>query len=223
MVADLSTVWHALDYEAHVQGPWMGVNLILAVLPGIGAVILHRWRGRRRWGWWLGAAVVAALLPNAPYVLTDIIHLGPDFQAAPSRAAAVYGVVPLFALLVLAGVLSYSLVLHLLRRELRWRGWSRRRLVASEAVADTACAVGVLLGRIPRLNSWDLVRPFHMLHGLEVVAFRPEYLLLALVGIAAASVVADRLATGTVHALRARRHHPWPERPGDAWPDPLTN
>lgn len=203
----LSTVWHALDYEAHVQGQWMGVNLVLAVLPGIGAFLLHRWRGRRRWGWWTGVAAVTALLPNAPYVLTDIIHLGPDMHAAPTRADAIYGVVPLFALLIGTGVLSYSLVLHLLRRELRRRGWSLRRLIMAEAVVDVACAVGVMLGRIPRLNSWDIVRPFLMLHGLRVVAFRPAYVVMALFGIAVVSVVVDRLATGTVHALRSRRQH----------------
>lgn len=203
----LSTVWHALDYEAHVQGQWMGVNLVLAVLPGVGAFLLHRWRGRRRWGWWAGVAVVMAFLPNAPYVLTDIIHLGPDIQAAPTRAAAVYGVVPLFALMIGTGVLSYSLVLHLLRRELRRLGWSLRRLIVAEALVDAASAVGVVLGRIPRLNSWDIVRPFMMMHGLTVVAFRPEYLVMALFAIVMASVVVDRLATGTVHAVRARRRH----------------
>jgi uncharacterized membrane protein len=205
VVAWLSMMWHALDFEAHVQGQWMGTNLILAVLPGTGAVLLHHWRGRRRWPWWAGVAVVTALLPNAPYVLSDIIHLGPDLHAAPSRADAVFGVMPLFVLLIGTGVLSYSLVLHILRRELGHRGWSRRRLVVAEAAVDTVCAVGVGLGRIPRLNSWDVIRPFHMLHGLEVVAFRPEYLIVALVGIAAASITADRVATGTVHALRARR------------------
>lgn len=214
MVPWLASVWHALDYETHAQGQWMGVNLVLAVLPGIGAVVLHRWRGRRRWPWWAGVALVVALLPNAPYVLTDVIHLGPDLQAAPDRAAAVYGVIPLFALLVTTGVLSYSLVLHLLRRELRRVGWSQKRLVAAEATVDVASAVGVVLGRIPRLNSWDLIRPFHMLHGLSVVAFRPEYLVMALVAIVAASVTVDRVATGTVHALRDRRHHSPPRRPG---------
>ena len=127
-------------------------------------------------------------------------------HAAPSRAAALYGVGPLFALLMATGVLSYSLVLHLLRRELQRRGWSRRRLIVAEATVDAASAVGVVLGRIPRLNSWDLVRPFHMLHGLTVVSFRPGYLVMALVAIVAASVTVDRVATGTVHALRDRRH-----------------
>lgn len=199
-------MWHALDYEAHLQGHWMGVNVVLAVLPCIGAVFLHRWRGRRRWAWWAGVAVVAALLPNAPYVMSDLVHLGPDLRHAPTHADAVYGVLPLFVLLIGTGVLSYAVVLHLLRRELRSRGWSWRRLVVAEATVDAACAVGVALGRIPRLNSWDVVRPLHMLYGLEAVAIRPEYLALALFAIVLASVTADRAATGTVHAIRSRRH-----------------
>lgn len=198
-------MWHALRYEAHIHGHWMGVNLVLAVLPGIGAYLLHHWRGRRRLGWWTGVAVVGALLPNAPYVLSDLVHFEPALRHAPTQADALYGAVPLFILLIGTGVLSYSLVLHILRRELRQRGWSLRRLITAEAIVDVACAVGVALGRIPRLNSWDLLRPFDMLHGLSVVVFRPEYLVLALIAIVAASVTVDRVATGAAHALRARR------------------
>ncbi len=208
MVPWLSTVWHSLDYEAHLHGQWMGVNIVLAVLPGIGAVILHRWRRRRRVAWWSGVAVVVALLPNAPYVMSDLVHLGPDLRSAPDRTVAVYGVLPLFALLIGAGVLSYSLVLHLMRRELRDRGWSVRRRIAAEGAVDVACAVGVALGRIPRLNSWDILKPFEMLHGLSVVAFEPDFIAAALVAIVAASVTVDRLGTEAVHLVRARRHRP---------------
>lgn len=200
----LHVVWRSLSLEAHAQGPWMGLNLVLAVLPGLAAILLHLVPGRRRWPWWIGAGIVLALLPNAPYVLTDVIHIRQDIRWAPNRDAVVYGLLPLYAVLLGTGVLSYALTLHLLRRELRDRGWSIRRRVVVEASVDVVCAVGVALGRIPRLNSWDLVRPFHVLHGLEVIAMSPRFTVVALAAIVVTSVVADRVASGTVHLIRDR-------------------
>jgi uncharacterized membrane protein len=146
------------------------------------------------------------MLPNAPYVITDIIHLPYTVHSAPSRAAIVMGVLPIFLVLIGGGVVSYVLTLRLLRLDLRRRGWSRHRRVAAEAVVDFACAVGVALGRIPRLNSWDVVHPGAVLHGLAVVAGDPRAVILALVAIVAASVVVDRTATGAGRLVRELRH-----------------
>lgn len=203
----LPAAWHGLAVETQMQGEWMGLNMILAVIPAAGTVALFAWRGRRGWPWWVGAVTTLLMLPNAPYVLTDVIHLMPALHMAPTRAAAYAGVIPLFVLLFTVGVLSYTFVLHLLRRDLRQHGWSVKRRVMTEALVDLACAVGVALGRIPRLNSWDVLRPHHLINGLSVVVLDPRAIGLALVGIVVASVTADRLASGAVHAVRDRRRH----------------
>lgn len=208
MGAAVSTAWSALEAEARMQGHWMGWNLLLAMLPGLGALALYYWRGRRGALWWVGLVAVGLLLPNAPYVITDIIHLPAAIRYAPSDAAILVGVLPLFTGLIGGGVLSYVLTLRLLRRVLRERGWSLRARVATEAAVDVACAVGVALGRIPRLNSWDIVHPDSLLHGLSVVGSDPRSVALALLGIVIASVAVDRAASGAVHLLRDRRHRP---------------
>jgi hypothetical protein len=55
-------------------------NLILAWLPLWFALAVY-WRGSRgeQWNWKTSAAAMAWLLffPNAPYICTDLIHLGP--------------------------------------------------------------------------------------------------------------------------------------------------
>jgi uncharacterized membrane protein len=204
--AHLSTAWSGLALETRLQGYWMGWNLLLAVLPGLGAIALYKWRGRRGILWWAGVVGVGLMLPNAPYVITDIIHLPPTLHYAPSRAAVVAGLLPLFVILIGGGVLSYVLTLRLLRLDLRRRGWSVRRRIAAEAMVDVACAVGVALGRIPRLNSWDVVHPGAILHGLVVVAGEPQAVVLVLIGIVVATVTVDRAATMSGHVLQTLRH-----------------
>ena len=50
----------------------------LAAVPAILAVPLFWGTHRRTPFWWLGVVVFALFLPNAPYVVTDIIHLRLD-------------------------------------------------------------------------------------------------------------------------------------------------
>jgi uncharacterized membrane protein len=197
-------IWSAIMAEAHWQLPWMQVNFVLAVLPVLGAYTLHRWwrpMGPLRWP--LAVAVVL-LLPNAPYVVTDLIHLRPSIEWAPSRAAVYAGVVPLFTVLIATGVLSYAYTLHLMRKHMRLAGWSRRRRVGVEVGVSSMCALGVALGRISRLNSWDVFSPSRLAHGLQQVSLDPRSVLLALVIVVVAGVAVDWLASGAAHSLRDR-------------------
>lgn len=135
---------------------FMAWNLTLALVPvGIGFVLF---RGRRTSPlWWLGLAAFLAFLPNAPYVLSDVIHLADDVRATRSDTLVVAGVLPQYAAFFLAGLLAYVVALGELTSWLRARGWDRLRVAAVELAVHAACAVGVYLGRVPRFNSWDLV------------------------------------------------------------------
>ena len=57
---------------------WMGWNLFLAIIPCVLSFILFARRSPRRLSknpiWWFGLAVFILFLPNAPYIITDIIH-----------------------------------------------------------------------------------------------------------------------------------------------------
>jgi uncharacterized membrane protein len=135
---------------------FMAWNLTLALVPLVIGAFLFR---RRRTSplWWLGLAAFLAFLPNAPYVLSDVIHLTDDVRATRSDTVVVAGILPQYAAFFLAGLLAYVVALGGLTSWLLDRGWDRLRVAGVELAVHAACAVGVYLGRVPRFNSWDLV------------------------------------------------------------------
>ena len=135
---------------------WMGWNLVLALVPLGLARFLFGHRERPAWLLWGGGAAFVAFLPNAPYVLTDLLHLPADLDQvrSPWLAAAL---VAQYACLIGAGFLAYVLALVRLERWLAGRGVSPGRVLAIDLSLHALCAVGVLLGRVFRFNSWDLL------------------------------------------------------------------
>src|SRR5258708_4100872 len=120
----------------------MGVNLVLALLPVALAIGLFRRRRRRTVMWWVALVAFVALLPNAPYVVTDLIHLAPDIHRAPSKKAVVLGLLPLYGVFVLIGLESYAIRLRLARRYLTRSRW-RRGAPITQAGLHPAHAVRV--------------------------------------------------------------------------------
>ncbi|MGH9113782.1 MAG: DUF1361 domain-containing protein [Acidimicrobiales bacterium] len=150
----LIVVTRDLVQVAADNGYWMTWNLILAVIPAALAVVVFRHRGPRTATWWTGAALCALFLPNAPYVITDLVHLRSDVVRADSDLAVIAGVLPVYAVFVGVGILAYVLAVGEMGRYLtrvglgRWRG-------TAEVATHAVCAVGVVLGRVARLNSWE--------------------------------------------------------------------
>jgi uncharacterized membrane protein len=88
----------------------MTANLFLAAVPFILAAFLFVPPRARTAGWWIGVGTFVAFLPNAPYVLTDVIHLGEQARTTTTD-------VQVIALLVVA--LRVPLAIHDLRRASR--------------------------------------------------------------------------------------------------------
>ena len=124
------------------------------------------------------------LLPNAPYLLTDILHIHPHFAVSdrPLRTLATVsprGNVPLWydVALVLAfacaGLLLGFVSLHLVQRAVadrlgRWWGWAMVVTVLG------LTGFGVSLGRFQRYNSWDLFsKPAALLADVTNHLFNP--------------------------------------------------
>jgi uncharacterized membrane protein len=135
---------------------WMGWNLVLALVPLGLARFLFGHRERPAWLLWAGGAAFVAFLPNAPYVLTDILHLPGDLAqvSSPWLAAAVLAQ---YACLIGLGFVAYVLALVRLERWLAARGVSPGRVLAIDLSLHALCAVGIVLGRVFRFNSWDLL------------------------------------------------------------------
>jgi uncharacterized membrane protein len=128
-------------------------NLFLAWMPlvfALTAVCLAHTQPQRR-AWFLAAGAAWLLFfPNAPYILTDLIHLG---SKAHGRYWTDLVMILLFALIGLVlGFLSLFLMQRLVSRRYGWRrGWLFVSVVAALS------GFGVYAGRFFRWNSWDVV------------------------------------------------------------------
>jgi uncharacterized membrane protein len=147
-----------VEYRIHRTGDpfyrFLVWNLFLAWVP-VGFAVLAHERARRRLD-----AVVAALLvlwllffPNAPYMLTDFIHLG------ESRLVPVWYDALMLSSFAWTGLLLGFVSLYLVQLV------TRRVVGPAWSWVGVACALGlasfgVYLGRFVRVNSWDaLIRP----------------------------------------------------------------
>lgn len=139
------------------HGDWMAWNTLLAMAPLFLATRLFRRENTRTWQWWLGVFAFVAFLPNAPYVLTDVIHLVTDIRRGHHTDLEVlFLVVPLYLVFFSIGFGCYVLALQRLRLYLRVTA-PRMRWWLIAIGLHGLCAVGLYLGRVLRFNSWDIV------------------------------------------------------------------
>jgi uncharacterized membrane protein len=136
---------------------WMGWNLFLALIPLMVARFLFGQRERARWALITGGAVFVAFLPNAPYVLTDVLHLPRELAATHGDHWLAAALVAQYLCLFAVGFAAYVLSLVRLERWLADHGVSRRTVLITDLSLHALCAVGIVLGRVFRFNSWDLV------------------------------------------------------------------
>jgi uncharacterized membrane protein len=137
------------EYGAAVY-PYLVWNLALAWIPlGLALLLLAAYKRRAHW---LELVAVGALwllfLPNAPYMLTDFVHLGDQHKLFDSV------ILGSFAFTALAlGFASLLLVQVVVTRAAGATvGWA-------VAIASLfASSVGIYLGRVQRLNSWDALQ-----------------------------------------------------------------
>ncbi len=136
---------------------WIIWNLFLAFIP----LALSFWLFRRRTNvrsplWWLVLIIFIAFLPNAPYLLTDIIHLIRATRAINSIWIITLIFIPLHLFAILSGFGAYVISLinqgHYLRRQ-----GAKQFIFMAELLVHALSALGVYMGRFLRFNSWDLI------------------------------------------------------------------
>ncbi|MBB5913717.1 putative membrane protein [Nocardia transvalensis] len=138
---------------------WMTWNTVLAWIPVALALLVFR-SGRgdliaRSPVWWAGLALFVLFLPNAPYVVTDLVHLREDIHLA-GDGPVVSTVLPWYAAFIISGFVAYYLALSEVGRFLERNGLGRHRIPVTLSL-HLSCAVGIFLGRWARLNSWEPV------------------------------------------------------------------
>ncbi len=142
------------DRTAQIKLVWWAVLALISL--GLSASLFQRKKSSRTVLWWLGLVAFIAFLPNAPYVLTDIIHL---IRGTSSGELSVWVValvfIPVHAIAILLGFEAYVLALLNQAYYLKQKG-NERYILPTELLIHALSAIGIYLGRFVRLNSWDL-------------------------------------------------------------------
>ena len=165
----------------------MGWDLFLALIPLVLAIVLFQPNPRKS-GWlhWPLFGLFILFLPNASYVLTDVIHFADKIRVTPPLPLwAVSLLLIEFILYFFIGLQSFTLSLMLWGRRLKQqhRGWL---ILPLEILVLSLSAFGMYLGRFDRFNSWDLVTDPEALmdHALaEIVHQRPQMITVIFFGV----------------------------------------
>jgi uncharacterized membrane protein len=156
MIAQLiDWIAHSLQVFSYSQD-FMAWNLFLAFIPLGLSVWLFRFKKTRSPLWILGFVTFVLFLPNAPYVLTDIIHLIDLIQQEHSVWTITLVLIPQYLIFILAGLEAYVIsVINLGYYCYKIR--CSRYITWMELITHALCAIGIYLGRFQRFNSWDVV------------------------------------------------------------------
>ncbi|MDB9525343.1 DUF1361 domain-containing protein [Oscillatoria sp. CS-180] len=154
----LSLTWQNIqagDRGTVLQLVWLGI--VVAIALGVSLWLFRRSYASKIWLWWGSLAVFIAFLPNAPYVLTDIIHLirGTSFGVTSIWMIALV-LIPLHLCAILLGFEAYVLSLLNINYFLKDKDLTHLILPA-ELALHALSAFGIYLGRFIRLNSWDIL------------------------------------------------------------------
>ncbi len=154
---DLIRSWLEASFVALSSGfARIVCNLFLAYIPVFLSVWLFRWSDRRSPVWWVILATFIAFLPNAPYVLTDIIHYIRSIRGGLSTSVIIFALTPQYLIFLIGGFQAYVMSLLNLEFYLTKIG-QEKSIFAVQILIHFLSAIGIYLGRFLRFNSWDFV------------------------------------------------------------------
>ncbi len=157
----------AVAARAEFAAPWWWVlkNLALAWIP----VVVGAAATRSRASFWLLAPLWLVFLPNAPYLLSDLVHLAPRRVVPFWYDACLLG--GLGALGLALGARSLSQVTAAVA------GWyGARTAEVLQWTVPPVCGFAMVLGRELRFNSWDLAQePLVVLRASAAIVLRPHH------------------------------------------------
>ena len=124
-------------------------NLFLAWLPVLFAQLARRQRASRL-GRWLWGGLWLLFFPNAPYLLTDLLHLG-----QMGRVPIWYDLIMLLTFALAGLFLGFASLFWL--HDLVSKKWNQVTGWLFVLVVLGLSSFGVYIGRFLRWNSWDLL------------------------------------------------------------------
>lgn len=116
---------------------------------------------------YLAISLWLLFLPNAPYVLTDLVHL----SYSPQNWMA-YDSITILCFALLSLYFGFLSILEL--REMLKREFSKNILNIATAFILVLCGFGIYLGRVVRFNSWDLLtNPLELIQTIADFIYYP--------------------------------------------------
>src|SRR6266480_589511 len=143
--------------------PWMLYNISLASIPVIFGWLMYQTKSK--FFKHLFGLIWILFLPNTIYILTDIIHFPKDWVKTSDVYKPVF--ILLYIFLMFSGIVTFVFSMYPLERMLR-KLKKKKEIIEKDLIligVNSLVAFGMVLGRIQRLNSWDLI--FNILKVIE--------------------------------------------------------
>lgn len=176
-------------------------NLLLALVPIAMARPVLEHIEPQRFGWWLRFGAFAIMLPNSAYVVSDVVHLFDHVRNGATNLELAAVIVPCYLAYMAVGFGGYVYCVDRIRLAVR----ERQPQLEFRAVLFThaLCAFGIYLGRVVRINSWDVVAaPGTVAAGLRDTMHKAPFIFIGFMFVAIA--VLSTLVELTVDGYRAR-------------------
>lgn len=132
----------------------MTFNILLALIPVLLGWLIYYIKSK-----YVKAVLFVAwvlFVPNTIYIFTDIIHLIKDIRRVDMLGFVV--ILLQYSTLLIAGFLTFIFSLYPIERMLRKKNKKRHERRANNLLIGINFLIGfgIVLGRVYRLNSWDI-------------------------------------------------------------------
>ncbi len=154
---------------------WFGIVslmaiAVVAILFGVTAFAILGYKPLQTIIWWVGCLVCLLFLPNAAYVLTDVIHFVLDVRKGYPMGTLIVVLLPQYLLFIATGFQAYVAALMNVGYFLTDRQQATR-VIWVELGLHGLAAIAIYLGRFTRFNSWDVIAdPIHLLQTIGAIA-----------------------------------------------------
>jgi uncharacterized membrane protein len=157
----------------------MGWNVFLALIPPIFGwlVLLVRQKALK-----VACALIWFLfLPNTLYLITDLPHI--IWQWHQMHFAGQIALVLQYLTLVLIGLITFLLALYPVEKTLLGSSWPKNKSLVPLFIIVTNffIGIGIVLGRVMRINSWDVIVDISKVISSSVSIFNSRELMLLVV------------------------------------------
>lgn len=131
---------------------WMAFNCLLAILPVLFAYIFLKTKNKP-------VKVTTGILwilfmPNTIYLFTDMLHILYQWELVQGWEKIVVALQ--FAILQIVGFVTFILSFRPFEIILRWLKYNEKKRLWATILFNFIIAFGIVLGRVERVNSWDV-------------------------------------------------------------------